>query len=107
MRRLLPLCDCEPNLALITPAVGGALNKGSWTKPFRPWADLPLDAGVRLSAVIAAIAWVEAMRRRRDLRVPCACGCGELVRKHGRFNHGAKSIRYVQGHQWRDREFRP
>ena len=105
VRRLLPICDCESNLVLITPAVGGVLNKGVWAKPRRPWAALSLDADVRLSAVIAAVAWVEAMRRRRELRVPCLCSCGELVAKHGPNNSSARDSRYVQGHQWRDPEW--
>lgn len=55
VRRLLPLCDCENNLVLIDRHVNALLNSGRWTRPARPWRTLPLDAGLRLTAVLAAV----------------------------------------------------
>ena len=101
VRALLPLCTCEPNLVLITPAVGGILNKGIWTRPRKPWRSLPLDAEARLSAVIAAIAFTRAMERRRTLTRPCACGCGEPVKTHGNYNQSAQNNRFRPGHHRR------
>ena len=80
VRRLLPLCNCPENLTLITPAVGAILNKGHWAKPNKPWSSLPPDAEIRLAAVIAAVAFCQAMGYRRNLTRPCECGCGEPVR---------------------------
>lgn len=45
VRRLLPLCNCEENLVLITPAVGALLNKGHWTGPFEPWREPTASSG--------------------------------------------------------------
>ena len=68
IRRLTPLCDCEPNLVLIDRATNAALNSGKWCRPPRPWRTLPPDADVRLTAVLAAI----AATRPRQLREVCA-----------------------------------
>ena len=43
--RLLPLCNCEENLVLITPAVGALLNKGQRTGPFKPWREPTASSG--------------------------------------------------------------
>ena len=63
--RLLPLCECEPNLVLVTRAVLQVLNVGHWCRPARPWRSLPLDADLRLSAVMTAVVKVAAGRRAR------------------------------------------
>ncbi|MCY4509674.1 MAG: hypothetical protein OXG35_22320 [Acidobacteria bacterium] len=101
IRRLLPLCNCEPNLVLVTPGIGALLNNGRWTRPNLPWHDLPLDAGARLSAVIAAIAFANAMERRRSITVPCECGCGGRVKLHGNNNHRNQRNRFLPGHSSR------
>ena len=103
VRRLLPLCNCPENLALITPAVGAILNKGHWTRPKKPWSSLPPDAEIRLAAVIAAVAFSQAMGYRRNLTRPCECGCGESVRVYGNYNHAPRKIRFRPGHAHRKR----
>ena len=104
VRRLLPLCNCESNLSLITPAVGALLNRGQWARPRKPWTTLPADPGIRLAAVIAAVAFSQAMGYRRTLTTPCECGCGEPVHVHGPSNASNRRNRFRPDHRWRREE---
>ena len=104
VRRLMPLCNCESNLALITPAVGVLLNRGHWAKPRQPWTSIPADPEIRLAAVIAAVAFAQAMGHRRNLTRECECGCGEPVRIHGPNNVRNRRNRFRPGHHWRLRK---
>ena len=65
VRRLLPICDCESNLVLVTRSVHARLNQGSWVRPAKPWRSLPPDHDIRLAAVMAAVAQVVSTERRR------------------------------------------
>ena len=65
VRRLLPICDCESNLVLVTRSVNARLNQGSWVRPAKPWRSLPPDHDIRLAAVMAAVAQVVSTERRR------------------------------------------
>ena len=56
-------------------------NKGDWCRPMRPWADLPLDRDIRLAAVLAAQAIAETLVHDKKTHVPCACGCGQRIKK--------------------------
>ena len=103
VRRLLPLCNCLPNLVLVTPAIGAYLNSGRWTKPKKPWRTLPADPEIRLAAVMAAVAFSQAMGHRRNLTRPCECGCGESVRIYGNYNNGNRKNRFRPGHARRKR----
>ena len=95
VRRLLPLCDCEPNLILIDKNVNARLNKGDWCVPIRPWRTLPLDRDVRLAAAAAAVAAALARERSRRTRWPCHCGCGRII---DRFDKQGRERRYWKGH---------
>ena len=64
VRRLLPICDCESNLVLVTRSVNARLNQGTWVRPAKPWRSLPMDHDIRLAAVMAAVAQVVSTERR-------------------------------------------
>ena len=95
--RLLPICDCDSNLVCISRAVTIRLNQGTWCKPRRPWRTLPLDRELRRTAVLACLAFAEAMRRRENPMVSCGCKCGTTFRK---YNASGYARHYAYGH-WR------
>ena len=53
----------------------------------RPWADLPLDRDIRLAAVLAAQAIAETRVHDKKTHVPCACGCGQRIKKFDKYGN--------------------
>ena len=99
--RLLPGCDCESNLVLVSRAASIILNGGKWCRPRRPWRSLPADLEIRRTAVLAAVTAAEAgeLRRQNNPIVACACGCGATFPKYDGAGHVR---RYVHRSHWRN-----
>ena len=58
VRRVMPDArdDSLGNLVLVTKPINALLNSGWWTRPRRPWSQVPLDRELRLAVIQAAVA---------------------------------------------------